>query len=151
MAAGRWTRGKAIALATLIGGTLDLTAASLLSGQPAQHLLQTIASALISDRAFADGWASTIGGLVLHYAIALAMAALFMLAFAPRRPVARQPLVAGALYGAACWAVMYLVVLPLRWPDRYPSFGLAETTAQIACHVLLVGLSIGWAASRLRR
>jgi hypothetical protein len=151
MAIGRWTRRRAIAVATLIAGTLDILAALILSGQPAVPLLQAIASALIGERAFAGGLAAAAIGLALHYAIALIMVALFVIEFAGTRRIARRPYLWAMLYGLAAWAAMYLVVLPLRWPALYPSFGWAKTSAQIACHVLLVGLPIGWATSRLRR
>lgn len=151
MVVGRWTRGRATALATLVAGTLDIAVAMALSGMPAQRLLQTIASALIGDAAFAGGWAAALGGLVLHYVIALAMVAVFMLELAPRRSILRRPYLSAMLYGAGLWALMYLVVLPLRWPSRYPSLSPAATGVQLFCHIVLVGGAIGWATNRLRR
>lgn len=151
MVIGRWTRGQAAALATIIAGTLDILVALLLARQPAKILLQTIASAVIGERAFGGGWTTALAGLALHYLLALGMAGLFVFEIATRRPVARHPLRGAMLYGVVLWAVMYLVVLPLRWPASYPRFTLGGTAVQLFCHVFLVGLPIGWATSRLRR
>jgi hypothetical protein len=151
MVVGRWTQARAIVMATLIAGTLDIVAAFALNGFRAEHVLQTIASAVMAKAAFDHGWASAALGLALHYAIMLAMVALFMIELAPRRPIARKPYQSGALYGLLLWALMYLIVLPLRWPAIFPRFSIGETSAQLFCHIVLVGLTMGWATTRLRR
>ncbi|MDB5736930.1 MAG: hypothetical protein JWO65_598, partial [Sphingomonas bacterium] len=52
MVVGRWTQARAIVMATLIAGTLDIVAAFALNGLRVQHVLQTIASAVMAKAAF---------------------------------------------------------------------------------------------------
>jgi hypothetical protein len=55
-------------------------------------------------------------------------------------------LIAGIAYGVALWAVMNLIVLPLRFGwHPFTALGLAE---QLFSHIVLVGIPIAWFARR---
>ncbi len=146
---------RTIALATLVAGALDLTAACVfgaaIRGVVPTRVFQSVASGLLGKAAYDGGAASAAVGFVLHFAIMGVMVALFVVA-AQRWPVlARRPLLWGAAYGVATWVVMNLVVLPLRWPDKYPSTDPAAVATQLFCHVVLVGLSVALITARASR
>ena len=63
----------------------------------------------------------------------------------------RHPFIAGSLYGLSLWCVMYLIVLPLRWPSilqRVNMIGLGE---QWFSHIVLVGIPMALLAARYRQ
>jgi hypothetical protein len=49
-----------------------------------------------------------------------------------------------AIYGLLLWAVMNLVVLPLRWPSLFPHFATQSLVEQLFSHIVLVGLPMAW-------
>jgi hypothetical protein len=59
-----------------------------------------------------------------------------------------QPVASGALYGLTLWAVMYLIVLPLRWPALFPHFTITSVAEQWFSHIVLVGVPLAWLTSR---
>jgi uncharacterized membrane protein YagU involved in acid resistance len=141
--------GRKIVLATLVAGTLDILSAviyTLIAGHRPIVMLKGLASAVLGDGAIDGGIEIALAGLLIHFAIMAVMATVFVLA-AARIPLLRtQWLLAGIAYGIALWAVMNLIVLPLR-------FGLHPFTAralaeQFFSHIVLVGLPIAWFARR---
>lgn len=80
-------------------------------------------------------------GLGTHVGLAILMAA----GFAALRPYARvlqtAPLIAGSTYGAALYVIMYLFVLPARWPTLFPAWDGVSSALDIAVH-LAVGILI---------
>ncbi|NYT40387.1 hypothetical protein HZY97_06445 [Sphingomonas sp. R-74633] len=142
--------GRRILLATLVAGTLDITAAALLAllaGGAPDKMLRGVASGPFAD---AKHWGAggALLGLAVHFAIMAAMAAVFVLA-ADRWPVLKTRwLAAGIGYGLATWAVMNLVVLPLRWPAVFPHLDAQSVATSLFCHIVLVGLPIARIAAR---
>lgn len=146
---GRGTLSQTL-IAGLAGGAVDLLYASGMSvaaGQSAVRPWQAVASGWIGGPAARDGGAAAVLlGVATHFGIALAMAAVFVLA-ARRLPVlTARPMIAGGLYGLMLYSVMYLVVLPLRWPGAFPSWQGAKSGLDILAHVA-VGLAIAWTVS----
>lgn len=134
--------------ATLVAGTLDIASAcvyTLMAGGKIPGMLRFIAGAIMPGAKEA-GLGGAAAGLALHFAIMAVMAALFVLA-ADRIPVLKARwVIAGIAYGIALWAVMNLVVLPLRFgPHPFKPLGLAE---QFFSHIVLVGLPIAWFARK---
>ncbi|WP_342250097.1 hypothetical protein [Sphingomonas sp. OTU376] len=142
--------GQRILVATLVAGTLDIAAAALLAiqaGRTPDKMLRGVASGPFPD-AVHWGLGGAALGLLVHFAIMAVMAAVYILA-ADRLPVLKaQRLLAGILYGIATWAVMNLVVLPLRWPTVFPHLDLQSVATQLFCHIVLVGLPIALIAAR---
>jgi Protein of unknown function (DUF1440) len=133
---------RAILYATLMVGVLDATDGVVfrgLHGQNPVQVLQYIASSLLGERSFSGGVATAGLGLVLHFAISLVVAAIYI--FASRRVAVlrTQWVLLGFLFGAAVWVVMNLVVLPLTAVAHGP-ISTAALINGIIGHALFVGL-----------
>lgn len=142
--------GRRILAATLVAGTLDIAAAALLAmlaGRTPDKMLRGVASGPFPEAAH-WGAGGAVLGLAVHFAIMAVMAAVFVLA-ADRMPLLKARwLAAGIGYGLATWAVMNLVVLPLRWPALFPHLDLQSVATSLFCHIVLVGLPIARIAAR---
>jgi hypothetical protein len=139
-----------IAAATLIAGTLDIAAAALLAivgGGTPDRMLRGVASGPFSGASH-WGWSGAALGLAVHFALMAMMAACFVLAADRIGALKRAPFVAGILYGIVTWAVMNLIVLPLRWPALFPNLAPSAVATSLACHIVLVGIPIALIARR---
>ncbi|MGA0607772.1 hypothetical protein ACO2Q0_17410 [Phenylobacterium sp. VNQ135] len=143
---GRITPAR-IGAAALAGGAVDLvyaTAMGAMAGRSFQQVWQGVAGGWIGRQASDLGWISAALGLVTHFGIATAMAASFAVA-ASRAPVLyRRPWTSGVLYGLVLYAVMYGLVLPLRWPQVFPRWDGVPSAADVVAHIG-VGLAIVFA------
>lgn len=144
---------KPILVATGIAGTLDIIAACIfaaIKGIGPMGVLKFVASGPFGDAAGKSSIFAPIG-LGVHYSIMFCMVATYMFA-ATRIPLlTRQPLAAGALYGLGLWTTMNMVVLPLRWPVRYPPTDMYSIVSQLFCHIVLVGIVIALVAAKYLR
>ena len=132
---------RAILYATLVVGVLDATDGVVflgLHGQNPIQVLQYIASSLLGARAFSGGLASAGLGLVVHFAIALVVAAIYILASRRVSVLRTQWALLGLLYGAAVWTVMNLLVLPLTAVAHGP-ITTAALVNGVMSHALFVG------------
>lgn len=132
--------------ATVIAGVLDLLSAfvyALIEGHNALIVPIGIASAVWPGAKSSLG-AGIVVGVLLHFAIMLVMVCVFALAVRRWFKLAAQPVLAGVTYGLLLWAVMYLVVLPLRWPTLFPHFTSTGVMEQLLSHVVLVGIPVAW-------
>ena len=149
-AAIRRGTGATIVAATAVAGTFDILSACVyaaVAGRTPIQMLQGVAGAVLPD-AKSLGLVGAAAGLLLHFSIMAAMAAVFVVA-ARRLPVlCARPILWGVLYGLATWAVMNLVVLPLRWPALFPNFGALSLVEQLFSHCVLVGMPIAFIARR---
>ena len=143
-------RVTAILLAGLAGGLVDFLYASaafgLLKGKPIYKVWQGPASGWLGRQAADGGYASAALGVATHFGIALCMAAVYGLAATKLPVLTRRPLICGALYGLLLYAVMYGMVLPLRFGAPYHWHGLASV-GDVASH-LGTGLAMAWTLSR---
>jgi uncharacterized membrane protein YagU involved in acid resistance len=142
---------RAILYATLVVGVLDAADGVVflgLHGQNPIQVLQYIASSLQGAGSFSGGLASAGLGLVLHFAVSLVVATIYILA--SRRIVAlcTQWALLGLLYGAAVWAVMNLAVLPLTAVAHGPITTAAFVNGVIG-HALFVGLPSAFFAKKV--
>lgn len=141
---------RALALAVLVAGTLDLLSAFAfagIAGTGPVAVLHYVASGPFGDAALrGGGWA--LAGILVHYGIMTGMAATYMAA-ASRLPVLlRRPVPAGLAYGLLLWIVMYWIVKPIRWPDAplpHTLYGIANA---LFSHCVLVGLPIALITAR---
>ncbi len=144
---------RAIVYATLLAGALDATDGVVFFGlhglNPIQ-VLQYIASGLLGAQSFQGGLATAGVGVLVHFAIAFVVAAVYI--FASRRvPALRsQWIVFGLLYGAAVWAIMNLVVLPHSAVAPSP-VSMAALLNGIIGHALFVGMPIAFFANKVRQ
>ncbi|MGA7318689.1 MAG: DUF1440 domain-containing protein [Silvibacterium sp.] len=133
---------RAILYATLVVGVLDATDGVVflgLHGQNPIQVLQYIASSLLGARSFSGGLATAGLGLVLHFAISLAVAAIYLLSSRRVAVLRTQWVLLGLLFGAAVWVVMNLVVLPLT-AVAHGQIPTAALINGIIGHALFVGL-----------
>ncbi|PSJ43602.1 hypothetical protein C7I55_01260 [Sphingomonas deserti] len=141
---------RAIMVATLVAGTLDILSAFVfagIAGMAPVQVLRFVASGPFGDAPTATaGWA--LVGLAVHYAIMACMVAAYIL-IAPRITILmRHPIAAGIAYGVLLWIIMYWIVRPLRFPEMpLPStaYGIANA---LFSHCILVGIPIALTARR---
>jgi hypothetical protein len=144
--------GKAIGLATLVAGALDIGDAvvmTLLHGRSVEKMLQGIASGLLGKAAGQGGLAAAAFGLGLHFAIMLVMVSVFVAAAVRLPTLTKRPLIWGLLYGIGLYLVMNLIVLPLRFHPPARPFDAAAFANQVFAHTCLVGLPIALITARL--
>ena len=139
-------------LAVFIGGgiaaTCDIVYAILRNGghgRSPEWVLQSVASGLLGESAFARGAGAAALGLGCHYAI-LFVAAFVYLQASLRLPLLRtHALACGALFGVLVYLFMNFVVLPA---SAFP-FDLKYTPLRLlegfASHAVFVGLPIALA------
>jgi len=150
---GSPTRGlfARVVLAGLAGAAVDFvyaTTLGVIAGRGPVKVWQGVASGWLGKAAGDGGLASAGLGLATHLGIATCMAAVYALA-ATRLPILyRRPLLMGALYGLPLYAVMYRIVLPLRWPGIFPRWDGARSVLDVVAHVG-VGLAVAVVLSRL--
>jgi hypothetical protein len=133
---------KAIALACLIAGTLDISDALIfygLRGVAPTRLLQNIASGILGRAAFTQGASSAILGLFLHFFIATTVAAIYICA-SRWLPLSRHPFLWGGLYGILVYIVMNYVVLPLSKIGPRPTPPLIPLINGVAALIFCIGI-----------
>lgn len=136
----------AIGVAGLIAGTLDLTQACILFGW---KIPLVIAGGLLGHRAF-EGGAGTYGlGILLHFFIALSVAAIYYAASRRLSFLKDHWLVCGLFYGIAVELVMTLVVLPLSALHARGPYHLQNLILGLTVHMAVIGLPIAYSIRRL--
>ena len=141
---------RAILYATLVVGVLDAADGVVFRGAQGQNpiqVLQYIASSLLGARSFSGGLATAGLGVVVHFAIALVVAAIYILAGRRAAVLRTQWVLLGLLYGSAVWAVMNLLVLPLTAVAPGPIMTTALLNGVIG-HALFVGLPSAFFAKK---
>lgn len=143
---------KPIIVATLVCGTLDIVYAmilTLLRGKQIGNMLRFVASGPFPD-AVQSGAAGALLGLAVHYTLMAIMVAVFVIAARQVRHILDIPLRAGITYGVISWAVMNLVVVPLRFHTPFPPPALS-IALQLFAHIALVGLPTAYISRRYLR
>ncbi len=118
-----------------------------LKGIQPLRIWQGVASGLLGERAFRQGWASGSFGLLLHCVIAFSAATVFVEAYTQIPLLARAYWIWGTAYGVLVFVVMNFVVAPLSAKAKRPA-SLQVMVAQLIIHVCFVGLPIAIAANR---
>lgn len=118
------TTTSRLVLAGLIAGTLDIGAACLINRLGPLVILQAIASGLIGKASFAGGVHTALLGLLLQWAMAILIAALYLLA-TTRLPTLRTHWrLTGLIAGVTTFLVMNYVVVPLSAAPFRPLLSL---------------------------
>ena len=109
----------AILAGGFVAGAIDISYAVIanLARVAPEKVLQSVASGLLGRAAYQGGAATASLGLFLHFAMTIAMAAIFVAAARSLVPVRQHLLVAGLAYGALVYFAMRWVVVPL---SRFP-------------------------------
>lgn len=132
---------RAIAAGGLIAGTLDLLRACRLFGW---DIPLFIAAGLLGPKAEQGGVGTYILGVVLHFFIATAAAAIYYAASRRLTFLIEHPLVCGLFFGGAVQEVMNLVVLPLSALHARGPYELHDLVRGLAVHMVVVGLPIAY-------
>ena len=127
-----------IVTAGLAGGAVDFIYASVMGvthGRPVLKVWQGVASGWLGKAAGDGGLASGALGVVTHFGIATCMASAYALA-ALRLPVLyRRWALVAPVYGLILYAVMYRIVLPLRFGPQAGHWRGIESVLDIASHI----------------
>jgi hypothetical protein len=144
---------KAIGMAGLLCGVMDITAALLVYGAMGyrpQRLLQGITSVAIGPRAFSGGLATAALGLFFHFVTAFGAATVFYLASRWMRFLVQRTVLCGALYGVAVYFFMDRVVIPLFSQKPRP-FNPKSAVIGMVIHIFCVGLPIAFMVRKYGR
>ena len=139
-------------LATLTCGTLDILFAMILTILRGRHIPDMLRFVASGPFPAATGWgaAGALLGLVVHYTLMAIMVLVFVLLARKLPRSLDMPFRAGLAYGIVTWAVMNLLVVPLRFPQAWPPTTLAIST-QLFAHIVLVGLPTSYITRRFLR
>jgi uncharacterized membrane protein YagU involved in acid resistance len=146
------TVGAAIFYGGLIAGILDavdgVVANYFAAGFNPIQVLQFIASGFYGAAAFQKGISGALVGLLAHFFIAFALAAIYVGATRFLPMLSRKAVMWGTIYGAAVFIVMNFVVLPRTAVVKSP-LSLPLLLNGVLAHALFVGLPIALAARRI--
>lgn len=142
-------------LTTAVTDGLFACVSALLFGTPVARLWQGVASTLLGKSAYDGGTRTVLIGVLMHFGVALAWSALFLLlatSSARLRDWLRargDMFTVAAVYGPCIWLVMSLAVIPPlvgRPPAITPRWWI-----QLIGHAFFVGLPIvAWIAGGVR-
>src|SRR3954470_4275603 len=130
---------RAIVAGGLIGGTLDILYASImtvLAGSTPDRMLKSIAAGLLGRGVMERGWGCAALGLALHFTIALTAATTYYLISRKFTFLITRAVWCGPLFGALVYLVMNRVVLPVSALHARPQMRLPG--------FLAVTFLIGW-------
>ena len=134
---------KSIIAGTLIVGVLDITEVIIFYAfrdvKPIR-ILQSVAGGLYGRDTYAGGVKTALIGLALHFFISFCVVVVYHLASRKLNVLVKRPIVMGALYGLAVWAVMNFAVLPLSaaGPPRFTNWVLVANG--LFAHIFCVGI-----------
>ena len=134
---------KTVLLATLIAGTLDITAAVIqvsIKGVEPIKIGYYIASGVFGKEvAYGSGQWMALVGLFFHYVIAFIWSVFMFLVYPRVKKILKNKVLIGVLYGIFVWAIMNLVVVPFSNTPKSP---LKLQGAIIACLILIFCIGI---------
>ena len=104
---------RAILLGGFVAGTIDIGAASLISGFSPIRILKIVAGGLLGRSAFDGGPPIAALGMLLQWAMSILIAAIFVLAARRIPALPRNWIASGIAYGVVTYFTMNYVVVPL--------------------------------------
>ena len=139
---------SAIVLGGLIAATIDIAAASLITGRSPASIMQVIAGGLLGKASRDGGIATVILGAVLQEIMGLLIAAIYVVFSKTIPGLQRRWIPSGLLYGAIIFFVMNYVVVPLSAWKSAPHFTTLKFAENMAA-MLLFGLIVAFFARGL--
>ncbi len=142
---------KAIFLALIIAGTLDMLSAIVIYDLvmhrvTTMQILNGIAAALLGKTIICNETLMAVIGLMLHYFITFCFVVFYFLLY-PRIPLLQKnKIISGLFYGILVWCVMNLIVVPVATGNHY-HFPLPAFLRQILPLIFCIGLPISLIAS----
>jgi hypothetical protein len=142
----------AILAAGAVVGVLDaidaIVAFKVFTGFDPIPIYQFVASGLLGKQAFSGGLGSAGLGLAIHFLIAFSAASAYIVAAQKWKPLTQQWQAYSLAYGVLVYLVMNFAIIPLSKIEPSP-FSLPLFLNGVFGHAILVGLPIGFIASRL--
>ena len=144
----------AILLGGLIGGTIDIGSAAVISGYNPVVIMHAIASGLLGKDSFSGGVPTAIAGVLLQWGMAILIAAIYMLTTAGMPALRRRWISTGIIAGVIIYFVMTYLVVPLSaapfrpefsWQGFVKAFTLAGFIENLLA-MILFGLILGFFA-----
>jgi uncharacterized membrane protein YagU involved in acid resistance len=144
---------KAILTGGLVGGAFDIAYATgfswFRSQVPPMRIFQSVASGLLGKSAFDGGTTVAALGLGLHFAMALVIASIYVVASRSISVLTRRPIFYGAIYGLVVYSVMNAIVVPLsNVPARTAPRPTILIVSELLVHMIGVGVPIALAARK---
>lgn len=138
-------RTSTIVMAGLVAGALDILSAFAsytAQGATVPGILKYIASGLLGPSAMQGGVSIAWVGLLCHFGLTTAMAAIYWVAARKRRILATQPWLWGSVYGALTWVAMVFVVVPLSGVTGWKLPQGWHIVGGLLAHIFYVGVPI---------
>jgi len=133
--------GRAIVLAGLVAGTLDLLFAWVVFPRPLVGTLKLVAGGWFGPNAGRSGAGVAAIGFASHFLVALGAAAGYWIMTRVWPGLNRFAVVAGLVYGLVVYEAMHLIVLPLSAYHRPAQFA-SLLNVDVLSHLFFVGLPI---------
>jgi uncharacterized membrane protein YagU involved in acid resistance len=144
---------RAVIVAGLIAGSLDITAALVKyiidTHKEPTRVLQYIASAVFGPSAYQTK-GMVILGLLFHYIVAFSFTLVFFLLYPKFKAASRNRLITGIFYGLLVWVIMNLLVVPQTSVKRGP-FKINQVLIQMGILILAIGIPLSYLAYRYYR
>jgi hypothetical protein len=150
-----WLSVLAASAVGLVTITVYLVVArAVLTGTPVvtglEQLLQWDASNAYGDAAYSGGWTLAVIGLLMDAVVSTCWAAVFVILYLNVPIVARYPLLAGLLFGAAVMCIMIYLVVPIGHARQGPRT-LVPTINTLIAHSVFFGLPLALTVQRMLR
>jgi hypothetical protein len=133
----------AVFLGGVIAATVDIGAASLISGRSPGFIMQAIAGGLLGKATFDGGVATVILGAALQEIMGVLIAAIYVALSRTMSGFLRHWIASGLAYGVIIFFVMNYVVVPLSAWKLAPHFTSAKFAANMAA-MLVFGLIVAF-------
>lgn len=138
---------KAILVGGLVGGTIDIFSASLITLLSPLLIMRFIAGGLLGPEVIKGGLDISFIGLLLQWLMGIIIAAIYVLASRRLAWMHRDWRVTGVAYGVPVYFVMTYVVVPLSALHHWTAFDLKGFLLNLAA-MMLFGLIIAYATQR---
>jgi len=139
---------SAIFLGGVIAATIDIGAASLISGRSPAYIMQAIAGGLLGKASFGGGVATVILGAALQEVMGVLIAAIYVVLLKTLPGLLRHWITSGLVSGVIIFFVMNYVVVPLSAWKLAPHFTSLKFAENMAA-MLLFGLIVAFFSRRL--
>jgi uncharacterized membrane protein YagU involved in acid resistance len=134
---------SAIVLGGVIAATIDIAAASLITGRSPVSIMQVIAGGLLGKASRDGGIATVILGAVLQEIMGVLIAAIYVVFSKTVPGLLRRWIPSGLVYGVIIFFVMNYVVLPLSAWKSAPHFTTLKFAENMAA-MLVFGLIVAF-------
>jgi hypothetical protein len=143
---------KQIVKAGLLAGGLDITAAFINAYASRKIMpgavLKYIASGVFGNAALKGGYGMMFMGLLFHFTIAFACAAVFFMLYSKMKLLRYSHILNSLLIALIAWAVTTQVIIPISNAPSSGSFDLTRTAIAIGILFICIGIPISVLAKK---